>query len=650
MPPIDPSDEGLAKGRTRGQIIRLVLAVLVVQVVYWMGIIPLTRAPAAPAPDSVRFADIEIAELGAPELQAVDSATFTPVTLPHTVCCDPVYLALRLRFELGDIPADGLGIITNNSVDNFRLFANGSLIAGEGRMELGKQTFHGGRRTLQRIPSGLLNDGDNELLFITSRGAIPYSDFYAPIVGPYDAIRDWASRRLWFLNVYPQLASLCTSIVAVLALIVWMRSEEKSYLMWMVLLSSAWSMSSIYSLVMVDPPGGALTRHTYYFAVTNFLPVALFGLVDSWSNFPSRIARRALVLAWVAVVGYCIVRIHLTPAPDGFDAADTATSWFMIAGSVAAAARVLHNFIRARDNRTTEMAILSLVVAATTMDALSELTKHFRVGNVSEAAPFLLVAMTAAFLNRNFHLFQSASAINEMLSARLKDREVELAASHARESEHVRERALLSERQRILRDMHDGLGSQLMSLLTAARRERLSHAGMAEGVQAVIDEMRLMIHSMDSVGESLPSALRTLRERTETRLSGTGIEIIWNNNVTAGYPELQPRQILHLFRIIQEAVANALKHSDSDVIVVSVDTIDPHGGIAIRVRDNGVGILGEPGRGAGLANMRRRAEEIGGTLRIGAASPGTEVLLTIPGAADAAQKCSGARRSKSEAG
>ncbi len=128
------------------------------------------------------------------------------------------------------------------------------------------------------------------------------------------------------------------------------------------------------------------------------------------------------------------------------------------------------------------------------------------------AVPILLAALAVAFVARNVRLFQSSEQINALLHVQLDQRTAELEAAHGREKDFIRKEAHIDERQRIMRDMHDGLGSQLMSMLLAARRGMAKPAAVAEGLQAVIDEMRLLIDSMDSVGESLGSAFALFRE------------------------------------------------------------------------------------------------------------------------------------------
>ncbi len=101
-----------------------------------------------------------------------------------------------------------------------------------------------------------------------------------------------------------------------------------------------------------------------------------------------------------------------------------------------------------------------------------------------------------------------------------------------------------------------------------------------------------------------------------------------------GTPELDSTVEVELYRIVQEALNNALRHAQADTVEVDVDARD--GLVTIIVRDDGVGF--DPGaraireRRLGLTSMRERAERLGGTFRV-ESSPGagTAVSVEVPG-------------------
>jgi signal transduction histidine kinase len=220
---------------------------------------------------------------------------------------------------------------------------------------------------------------------------------------------------------------------------------------------------------------------------------------------------------------------------------------------------------------------------------------------------------------------------NATLERKLDERETQLREVYASREKILAEQVTVDERQRIMRDMHDGLGSQLMSMLLSARRGEAKPAAVAEGLQSVIDEMRLMIDSMDSVGESLGSAFAVFRERIAARIEAAGMTLAWQSSFVGPLPDYPPRDVLQVFRIMQEAVTNALKHSGGSELTVAVTPCpDPQYALRIAIADNGAG-LGKPNpRGKGLESMAARAEGIGGRVEIATSAAGVTVLLDLP--------------------
>ena len=545
-------------GNQHRTILRLLAAIILVQTIYWLGVSPLLKGTSGPPPERAEILSAEVATPESLKDLSSDTLVFRKIDLPHTVCCDPTYTILNLDFTPPAYGSAGLGIISDHAVDNYRLYLNGTIVDARGRMEMGDQTFDGGSRRLVHLPAGLVKQGINTLTYHTVRESIPYTDLRPPIVAEYTALSAWSAKRLWVLNDYRQLTALCAAIVGLIALLLLWRSDEKSYAAWMLLLSFAWTAQVLYSFLGLDLPGGTPARQFYYFSVTALVPIATFGFVDSWTGRPKPKLLIALIAGWIAIVAYCIVRLRFTAMPDGYDAADVALSAFMLIVSIAVGLRIVWHFLRQRDERVAEMAILSLCVAAIAADALSELSRSVPGGNMRYVTPLFLVAMAIAFINRNFRLFRSAESLNAFLKSELAEREAEVAASLEREREHIRLGALNDERQRLVADLHDGLGGQLMSLLAAARRGRLSDESIESGLQAGIDDMHLIVHSMETTSNSLAEGLEKFRLRVTPRLEQAGFVLKWNESVSGDLPEMRPREILSLLRILQEAVSKVL--------------------------------------------------------------------------------------------
>jgi signal transduction histidine kinase len=197
-----------------------------------------------------------------------------------------------------------------------------------------------------------------------------------------------------------------------------------------------------------------------------------------------------------------------------------------------------------------------------------------------------------------------------------------------RESERVKVEA--QERQRIMQDMHDGLGSQLMSSLMLVERGGVSNDQFAQILRESIDDMRLAIDALAADDADLAAALGNLRFRMEPRLRAAGMELTWDARRLPEELGLHPDVVLPILRIVQEALTNALKHSRARAVRVTLATegTGDAQSMDIRIADNGRGIGEERVGGRGLLNMRNRAQKIGATLKVETAvNVGTTVHL-----------------------
>lgn len=220
---------------------------------------------------------------------------------------------------------------------------------------------------------------------------------------------------------------------------------------------------------------------------------------------------------------------------------------------------------------------------------------------------------------------------NAQLELRLKIREAELANSYERLREAEHRQTLSNERQRLTQDMHDGLGSSLVSALRVVEGGRLSEAEVAEVLKGCIDDLKLTIDSMEPVEADLLLLLATLRFRLGPRLAAAGITLRWEVVDVPALDWLDPRNALHILRILQEAFTNILKHTRAQEIRVSTGAGD--GGVTVTITDNGPGFSLENALkkgGKGLQNQLRRARSIGGEVRWDSDGTGTRMTLWLP--------------------
>jgi signal transduction histidine kinase len=223
-----------------------------------------------------------------------------------------------------------------------------------------------------------------------------------------------------------------------------------------------------------------------------------------------------------------------------------------------------------------------------------------------------------------------AQRMNAELEQRVHHKQRELERNFEQLDRLSREAAVAEERQRIMTDMHDGIGAQLISALSLAETGEASQPEIAAILRECIDDLRLSIDSLEYNDHELLPALGNLRYRIDGRLRAVGIELDWQVDSLPALSYLTPRTLLHILRILQEIFANVLKHAKASSVQLEAGLVRGQRRVFIRVRDNGQGFVEPHRRGRGLSNMTRRALSIGGELSVSTSSQGTTVELLLP--------------------
>jgi signal transduction histidine kinase len=220
--------------------------------------------------------------------------------------------------------------------------------------------------------------------------------------------------------------------------------------------------------------------------------------------------------------------------------------------------------------------------------------------------------------------------MNAELEERVRQKQRELERNFERLQELSRNAAVAEERQRIMTDMHDGIGANLITALSLVESDAASPREVAAVLRECIDDLRLTIDSLETADNELLPALGNFRYRLERRLQAMGIELQWTVAEVPALSYMSPRNLLHVLRILQEAFTNVLKHSQATKVIVETGLAGNPRRVFIRVSDNGRGAAAPESGGRGLGNMARRAGSLGGELRVASSAQGTTVELLLP--------------------
>ena len=183
--------------------------------------------------------------------------------------------------------------------------------------------------------------------------------------------------------------------------------------------------------------------------------------------------------------------------------------------------------------------------------------------------------------------------------------------------------ALDAERQRIYDDLHDDVGSRLLTLL---HRVPASEQPL---VREILQDLRAILSRERSIEGSLLEVLAQLRDETEQRLQTRAIELTWQQKDGLPDPALDRAQTMHLFRIGRESVTNALRHADAEHLRIVVGVSG--NALVFEVTDDGQFNPTGIGDGRGTRSMRNRADELHGNIAWQQGTlGGTKVRLSFP--------------------
>ena len=274
--------------------------------------------------------------------------------------------------------------------------------------------------------------------------------------------------------------------------------------------------------------------------------------------------------------------------------------------------------------------IASVVVfGRTTGWSLKEIDRQLLFGMIAQWVSLIVFMM---FIN---HLIKTSRERGKLI-AELEAAKRELEAAQQREAEL----AVLRERERLARDLHDTLGHALVALSVQLEATQRLYRVDPERASAQVDEMKSLARaSMDALRRSV-AGLRApglgdsdLRPALQAMCVDLGqraaIEI--DCQIGGGTDELNPTLAEALWRVTQEALTNVEKHAQAHRVQVSLTC--EAGTITLQVKDDGIGLPAHAGSSPdhfGLRGMRERVEGLGGTLLLRGGQDGTLVQARLP--------------------
>ncbi len=532
----------------------------------------------------------------------------------------------RVHFHLDAVPEHGLALYIVAFNRSGRFFVNGHYMREFGRMR-DPLPLNWNRAQFAVMPPSHLRTGDNEIE-IQQRVYHWEKGWLSPVrIGPEESLRPvYEARRFW-QNDLVRILGTTTAAFGVFMLGVWLGRRDHAMYFWFGCASLVWTAISLDYFALVAPLPGLVWE--------NFIEVAQVLRAVTMFVFVLRYSGRRLpvleTFLWiylaagaVGIFGFGMPGRYVDLWYFGTLLSSPYFFWLLVREGLK------HSLVEGA--MLALAAAVQIVLSGYDLWLFSQHSWTDRVYLAHFSAPLYLFVVGGVLMSRFLESLNAYQKLASVLEQRVGAKAQELERNYEQLVEARRNEAIALERSRIMSEMHDGIGSQLTLALSLVRNAQGEDGRVATVLRESIEDLQLIIDSLEPVENDLLTVLGTLRYRLQDRLSKGGIELQWNVVDLPPLPMLTPQSVLSILRILQEAFANALKHSGATRIVVSTSLVGTQGvdeSACISIVDDGKGIDGSH-VGRGLENMRRRAATIEARLKITSRPGRTEVMLEIP--------------------
>jgi len=532
----------------------------------------------------------------------------------------------RVPFHLKERPTMPLALYVPRASRNAAFYVNGHFVGSGGPIE-DSHYRNWNRSHFFTLPPTLLQSGENVMDVRLATSDIGKDGLSRLYIGEDKAIRPLYDLRRFHQQTFPWIQNGINAFLIVFLTLLWWLRRERPELIFFALALASWTVRNLLYMQWHAPPMSDwmldLLQMQLFNGVFAFLAFFCVRFVGARSRWIDATALTLLILP---------LALELLLPEDS-------KSWlrlftYLFANLMGLGVTVLLGFHAWKSRRAENILLFASAMAMVLIGARDLLVVQNKLGFeetylLQYAALPLFLAMGWALLKRLLDSMVAAEDMTRDLESRVADKHSELEFNYARLNQIERVAAVAEERGRVMQDMHDGMGSQLMTTLALVENRQLSQAEVAEALRGCIDDMRLTIDSMQPEDNDLASLLGNLRYRLEPRLLAAGIELEWRVTDLPVLDNAGPHAQLQVLRIVQEAFTNVLKHSGANR--VRVETSNENGAARLVVADNGRGRDASapvPDRGGrGLNNMQSRARSLGADLNFSNTGDGHIVEL-----------------------
>jgi len=508
-----------------------------------------------------------------------------------------------IRFDKEEINQDSLGLYLPKVNMNAAIYLNGYFIGSTGHFEEPMSRFW--HTPVQfYLPNAALVDGENKL-HIRLKASLPNDLTQLGVIqlGQLEQIQTLYQDE-FFSSYTIHLMTLSAALfLGCVVLYLWFIRRLDEYLFF-ALSAITWAISTL-NYVVHNP---VVSTHTWEWMAN--------GMLGCMPIFIMLFIRRVIGKqknTFEYIVGFTLLAflIILSIVPDQYFFTFTHVFYFFaISMAMYSVYLVFKDFLVHRTNVSFIMSLGFLTVGIFAIHdyfVVTGVLGTYRVFLLDYSFPLLLLSIAILLIRRFVDASLGLERANATLEARVEDAEKRIEQSYQVIAAYEATKAVESERTRIFSDLHDDLGAKLLSLVYKSEtgEQKLLAKSAMDGLREIVKRSPLehLEHNSPSISWKKEGKQRALE---------LGVSLSWRQNVRTEYLQLKPEKMVQLGQVLREALSNAFKHGDGEVIVVNIQYRT--GNLLMSVRNQGKTFVDNL-EGSGINNMKRRLESMGGKIR-----------------------------------
>ena len=483
------------------------------------------------------------------------------------------------------------------------VYFNNDLIASSPRSE-GRETMSWNHPMLVPVQAANWRTGSNEVLVRLTRS--PWGGNLAPIVyGDLETLTAlYESRMLRQVELNEILLALGIGL-CLMSFVLWLVRPRETVYLWFSGMCLCWSVISLHFVVLRNAVPYAIWLPLVHVAI-DFSIFFMYGFIGRLIKNVKKPFREKLFFAWCASTA---VSYFFLPPQYFFSIAYS----FHLVGIICLAIIVS----RVAKLAYQEHNIPAIIVSLALFIQIALFTHNYYLmffsstaqweGNMFYAhfgVPLLFLVFIGTLLWRFHGALSLIEDINKQLESKVEASRKVIEKNYFERRQLELQQVAEKERLNIYRELHDDVGSKLLSIVHADRDSKL-----ADMARSALESLRHAVSKANNPDQEMHSFLNDIREETELRLSGSGHETQWSQTIPSDEIIVPSKVAFTINRILKEVVSNIIRHASATAVAINVRCDEQQ--LAIDIVDNGRGFDRHGPMGNGIHNILSRSAEIG---------------------------------------